>query len=136
MTPQRGFAVKKSTFEANRLRQPVTFCRGLDRSGKGVARCGGRCYLLSGGVDEKGTFEVPLRVMSGGIGGFARFRRHHAGNENAFPDCFRSHIHNGSGIRHPQGKRRMTMIGVWLYALGIAVAGFIVWKFIPEDKRP
>jgi hypothetical protein len=28
------------------------------------------------------------------------------------------------------------MIGVWLYALGIAVAGFLVWKFIPEKKTP
>jgi hypothetical protein len=30
----------------------------------------------------------------------------------------------------------MTMTGVWLYALGIAVAGFLVWKFIPDEKRP
>ena len=29
----------------------------------------------------------------------------------------------------------MTMTSVWLYIFGIAVAGFIVWKFAPSGKR-
>jgi hypothetical protein len=31
-------------------------------------------------------------------------------------------------------KRRMTMTGMWLYILGIAVAGYIVYKFVPGNR--
>jgi hypothetical protein len=27
------------------------------------------------------------------------------------------------------------LIGMWLYILGLIVAGLAIWKFVPDDKK-
>jgi hypothetical protein len=86
-------------------------------------------------LDEKGIVEICFRLVPRRVSGTPGGCDDNAECNGASPvgsdgDCGYRGI---SGC--PQRKRRKTMTGMWLYILGLAVAGLLIWKFVPDDKR-
>jgi hypothetical protein len=85
-------------------------------------------------ADEEGTFAVPLRFVPSGIRSAAGRCDDYAFRDGASIVGRCRNCGYRRGVRCSERKGRITMAGMWLYILGIAVAGYIVYKFVPGNK--
>ena len=105
---------------------------------KSLLTGGAKCVNLCWRRYEKGAFEVPCRFVPGGVCGLPCGSSDRSGSGADIADVFCGNGSLGGVVYHPQGTRGMTVsaaaVGL-VFILFIAVAGFIVWKFVPDDTR-